>query len=280
MVTVNGPEQQGFPGRRPAGRGLTVRALTAAHRRRGQPVLRGVDLDLAAGEVVGILGPNGCGKSTLLKSLCGVLTPRSGTVLADGVDLLRARPRTRATMLGYVPQHDDGIGGALTVAESISLGLDRRALGEAAVADIVLGIVDRLGLAGMAAHRAAALSGGQRQRVLIGRALATRAPYLLLDEPVSSLDLRYQLEILELLTELAQVDGVGVLIVLHDLNLAAAYCDRLVVLDEGRVHSHGPARDLVTSELVAELYGPIAHVVDVDEARFVLPLKRNRDRRR
>lgn len=261
----------------PGGPGLAVRGLTTAHRRRGAPVLEQVDIDVGRGEIVGILGPNGCGKSTLLKSLCGVLTPRAGAVTADGVDLLRARPAARARTLGYVPQQDDGIGSALTVAESLSLGLDRRALGDVAVMDIVLATAERLGLAGLALRRTDALSGGQRQRVLIGRALAARTPYLLLDEPVSSLDLRYQLEILEILTELARADGAGVLIVLHDLNLAVAYCDRLIVLDQGRVHSHGSARDIVTSALVADLYGPVAHVVDVGEARFVLPAKRSVD---
>lgn len=256
------------------GRGLAVRALTVAHGRRGPAVLEGIDLDLARGEVVGILGPNGCGKSTLLKSLCGVLTPRAGAAVADGVDLLAARPSTRSRMVGYVPQQDDGQGGGLTVAESMSLALDRRALGEDAVTDIVLATAGRLGLAGLALRRTSALSGGQRQRVLIGRALAARTPYLLLDEPVSSLDLRYQLEILEILTELARVDNAGVLVVLHDLNLAVAYCDRLIVLDQGRVHSHGAARDIVTSELVADLYGPVARVLDHDDARFVLPARR------
>lgn len=254
--------------------GLTVRDLYAGHRRRDQPVVKGVDLDLARGEIVGVLGPNGCGKSSLLKSLCGVLAPRSGSVTAEGLNLLRIKPARRAKILGYIPQHEDMAVDGLTLAESMSLALDRRALGQRAVTDIVLDTAARLGLTGMALRRVAELSGGQRQRALIGRALAARTPYLLLDEPVSSLDLRYQLEILDILVDLARTGGVGVLIVLHDLNLAVAYCDRLVVLNQGRVHSKGAAPELVTTALVEDLYGPVAEVVDLGDARYVLPPQR------
>lgn len=259
------------------GGGLVVRGLVAAHRRRGKAILEGIDLEVRPGEVVGILGPNGCGKSTLLKTLCGIIKPRTGSMMADGIDLTAMRPSKRAKLIGYVPQQDEGVGGALTVGESLSLGLNRRALGDAAVRDIVLDITNRLGLDGMVMRRAVELSGGQRQRVLIGRALAMRTPYLLLDEPVSSLDLRYQLEILEILTELAGVDDAGVLVVLHDLNLAVAYCDRLIVLDGGAVVAAGEARSVVTTELVEQLYGPVATVVDIAESRFVLPERRRAD---
>ncbi|MCD2262252.1 ABC transporter ATP-binding protein [Dietzia aurantiaca] len=254
--------------------GLRVRGLAAAHRRRGDAVIAGIDLDLNPGEMVGVLGPNGCGKSTLLKTVCGVITPRSGTIVADGNDLVRVRPRHRAQILGYVPQHDDGVGRALTVAESMSLALDRRRLGEEAALDIVLGTAERLGLEGMTSRRAFELSGGQQQRVLIGRTLAARTPYLLLDEPVSALDLRYQLEIMQIVWDLVHTDRVGVLVVLHDLNLAAAFCDRLLVLDQGRVHSQGRPDDLITTEFVESLYGTVADVVDLDGARYVVPATR------
>lgn len=155
------------------------------------------------------------------------------------------------------------------------MALNRRALGERAVADIVLRVADRLGLTGLLLRRVIELSGGQRQRVLIGRSLAARTPYLLLDEPVSSLDLRYQLEIMNILGDLAG-DGVGVLVVIHDLNLAVSHCDRIVVIDEGQVRAEGPARGVVTKELVEELYGPVATVVDIDDGRFVLPTIRSR----
>ncbi|MFE0747524.1 ABC transporter ATP-binding protein [Gordonia sp. NPDC058843] len=252
------------------GRALEVRGLVAAYRRRGAPVLRGVDVDVRRGEVVGVLGPNGCGKSTLVKSVCGVLTPRAGTVVADGVDVMRLRPSRRAGMLGYVPQQEFSTG-ALTVADSLSLGLDRRTLGAAAVADVVLGVASRLDLSDLLLRRVVELSGGQRQRVLIGRSLAIGTPYLLLDEPVSSLDLRYQLEIMQTAGDLARAEGVGVLVVLHDLNLAAAFCDRVVVLDRGRVHAEGATREVVTEALVHELYGPVADVVELRGERFVLP---------
>lgn len=255
--------------------GLHVRGLAAAHRRRSRPVIEGVDVDVGRGEIVGVLGPNGCGKSTFLKSLCGVLRPTAGTITADGVDLRAVSPARRAEVVGYVPQHDDGVGRALTVADSMSLALDRRRLGPDEVLERVLSIADRLGLAGMTTRRAHQLSGGQQQRVLIGRTLAARTPYLLLDEPVSALDLRYQLETMELLAELVRERRVGALVVLHDLNLATAFCDRVVVMDGGRVIAEGRPDTVVDAAFVEELYGRVADVVDVDGARYVVPARRN-----
>lgn len=260
-----------------AASGLRVRGLTAAHRRRGVPALHDVDLDLGRGEMVAVLGPNGCGKSTMLKSLCGVIRPRSGSVVADGRDLSAVSPSTRAALIGYVPQHDDGVGRALTVAESMGLALDRRALGRDGTLDRIIAIAYRLGLAGMLGRRAHELSGGQQQRVLIGRTLAARTPYLLMDEPVSALDLRYQLEIMGLLHELVRSDGVAVLIVLHDLNLAAGFCDRVIVMDEGRIRRTGSPAEVITTDLVDTLYGPVAEVVRLHDAPYVVPARRDKD---
>ncbi len=254
------------------GAGIRIEGLVAAHRRRGAPVVDDIDLTVGRGEIVGVIGPNGCGKSTLIKAVVGVLTPRAGRVLVDGRDTTRTRPARRARLLGYVPQQDTVQAPALTVVESIGLGLHGRSRGTVQHARAAE-IADDLGLGGLALHRAAELSGGQRQRVLIGRALAGAAPYLLLDEPVSNLDLRYQVEIMDLLRGLAG-GGAGVLVVLHDLNLAAAHCDRLAVMSEGRIFTHGPAEQVVTEELVHGLYGPVATVTEVDGARYVLPRRR------
>ncbi len=258
--------------------GLSVCGLTAAHRRRGPAVIEGVDLEVGRGEMVAVLGPNGCGKSTMLTSLCGVLRPRSGTVVADGVDLRLVRPSVRASIVGYVPQRDDGVGRALTVAESMGLALDHRALGAAAALDRVLATAERLGLSGMVTRRASELSGGQQQRVLIGRTLAAQTPYLLLDEPVSALDLRYQLEIMELLRGLVDTDRVGALVVLHDLNLATAFCDRVIVMDDGRIRREGPPREVITTEFVEGLYGRVAEVVRLNGAPYVVPIRRGEER--
>ncbi len=249
---------------------LAVRGLVAAYRRRDAPVVRGIDVDICRGEVVGVLGPNGCGKSTFVKAVCGVVPARSGTIVADGTDMGRRKPARRAATIGYVPQQELSTG-ALTVADSLALGLNRRALGTAAVADIVSVVAARLGLSDLLLTRVVELSGGQRQRVLIGRSLAIATPYLLLDEPVSSLDLRYQLEIMHIVSDLARTEGVGVLVVLHDLNLAAAFCDRVVVMERGRVLAEGATHEVITDDLVHDLYGPVADVVDVAGDRFVLP---------
>ncbi|KXO91323.1 ABC transporter ATP-binding protein [Tsukamurella pseudospumae] len=251
---------------------IDVEDVDVAYRRRGAAAVSGASLTVRRGELVGVIGPNGSGKSTLLKALVGIASLRSGRIVVDGVDAATMRGVQRAALLGYVPQQDLVHGPALTVVESIALGVPA-GVGRADGQERAVGVAHRLGLGGRVLRRTDELSGGQRQRVTIGRALVRSAPYLLLDEPVSSLDLRYQGEIMGLLRELAD-DGTGVLVVLHDLNLAAAYCDRLVVVSDGRIGPSGPARDVVTEELVSGLYGDASVVREVDGVRYVLPSAR------
>lgn len=220
----------------------------------GSMVLDGVDLAAATGEVVGLIGPNGSGKSTLLRTLYGALQPRAGLVTIDDTALTGLGPRSIARQIAVVTQEAAG-DLPFTVADIVLLGRtphlssfqrhsahDRRLVAEA---------IERVGAEHLADRLFSGLSGGEKQRVLIARALAQEASHLLLDEPTNHLDVRYQHEILHLVGTL----GMTVVVVLHDLNLAARYCDRLVLLDHGHVVATGPPRAVLVPHVIEPVYG-------------------------
>jgi iron complex transport system ATP-binding protein len=224
----------------------------------GQPVLAGIDLRVFAGEMLAIIGPNGAGKSTLLRVAAGVLRPAAGRALLDGRDLSTLSTRERARHIAVVPQ-EGPIPGGLLVREMVSLGRtpysrlllgptgrDRQAvdwaLAAAGVEDLAERFVDEL-------------SGGERQRVILGRALAQQPRLLLLDEPTANLDLHHQVAMLELVRGLSRDHGLAVLAAVHDLQLAALYCDRVALLSVGQVVSQGPPESVLTAPLLLETFG-------------------------
>ncbi|MEV3859423.1 ABC transporter ATP-binding protein [Streptomyces sp. NPDC050095] len=225
----------------------------------GALVLDGVSLTPRPGTVTGLLGPNGSGKSTLLRLLAGVLAPASGVVTLDGDPLAGVPRRTAARRIALVQQQSD-TQVELTVADVVRLGRvpHRRAWAPASADDeaAVRAALARSGLADRAHRLWHTLSGGERQRVQIARALAQEPRELLLDEPTNHLDIQHQLELLDLIGGL-QITSV---VALHDLNLAAAYCDQVVVLREGRVVAAGEPGGVLTEDLVADVYGVRAHI--------------------
>ncbi|WP_406005996.1 ABC transporter ATP-binding protein [Streptomyces sp. NBC_00637] len=225
----------------------------------GTLILDGVSLTPRPGAVTGLLGPNGSGKSTLLRLLAGVLAPDSGVVTLDACPLPRMSRRALARRVAVVEQQSD-TQLALSVLDVVRLGRipHRRAWAPASAADeeAVRAALARTGLADKAHRPWHSLSGGERQRVQIARALAQEPRELLLDEPTNHLDVRHQLALLALITELRVTSVVA----LHDLNLAAMYCDRLVVLKEGRVVACGSPYEVLTEALVADVYGVRAAV--------------------
>ncbi|MDX3382417.1 ABC transporter ATP-binding protein [Streptomyces niveiscabiei] len=227
----------------------------------GTLILDGVTLAPRPGRVTGLLGPNGSGKSTLLRVLAGVLAPDSGTVTLDGRPLPEVGRRGIARRVAVVEQQAD-TQVALTVVDVVRLGRvpHRRAWTPAAPGDedAVRTALERTGLTDKADRPWHSLSGGERQRVHIARALAQDPSELLLDEPTNHLDIRHQLALLNLITELK----VTTVVALHDLNLAAMYCDRLAVLRQGRVIAAGTPREVLTESLVADVYGVRAAVTD------------------
>lgn len=217
-----------------------------------RPVLRRVSFEVAAGDFVGIVGPNGSGKSTLLDLIDGVLRPTSGRVLVRGKPTSAYRRRDMAREVALVPQHF-ALEFDLGVAEVVEMGAYSRA-SRAGDRPNAREILERLGAGGLVDRRFSELSGGEKQLVVLAQALMQGAPLLLLDEPASALDIAHQLRLFDLLTRL-NAEGLTVLCVLHDLNLALHYFDKLLVLSEGELAACGPPEAVLRPDVVEAVYG-------------------------
>lgn len=229
---------------------IRTSGLTLGHG--GEPVLRDIELTPAVGEVTVLVGPNGSGKSTLLRTLARLHRADAGQVVLDGRDLAAYRPRELARRLSFLTQHPL-VPAGVTVAELVAYGRHPHqgplARGNGTEdRDAVDWALTATGLTGFADRPLEQLSGGERQRAWIAMALAQRTGLLLLDEPTTYLDIRYQIEVLRLVRRLADEHGITVLVVLHDLNQAAAFADAMVVLAEGRIVACGPPREVMTEE--------------------------------
>jgi iron complex transport system ATP-binding protein len=238
-----------------------LRVHRASYRYVADTVLSDVSLQLPPACMLALAGPNGSGKTTLLKLMTGSQVPAEGEVRLDGRPLSRLSSRQRAQRIAVVPQHVNPLL-AFHVEALVGMGrtphsgffgtqtaADRRAVGEALLATDA---------AHLAARRFSDLSGGEQQRVVLAMALAQQTQYLLLDEPTVHLDLHHQHELLELLRRLHATRRLGILAVMHDLNLASLYFDRLAVLSEGRLIAHGPAADtLLRPEVISVFRAPL-----------------------
>lgn len=277
MKHAGGQDQVLLPGTAPGAtarlrpaHALRVRDLRVAYD--GTEVLCGTELDLRAGEWLGLIGPNGSGKSTLLRALVG-LVPSSGTIsLGDGT-------APGPTDLSLMPQSPE-LPAGMTVVEYVLLGRTAhvRWLRSESAADrgVATEVLRRLGLASFAGRSVRRLSGGEAQRVVIARALAQQAPLLLLDEPTSALDLGHQIEVLELVDELRREDGLTVVAAMHHLDSAARYSDRLALLDRGRLVALGPPEAVLERDLLSRVYGHPVRVHEVDGDLLVVPVPRTR----
>ena len=219
---------------------VRISALAAGYR--GRPVLAGVTLELPPGELVAVVGPNGAGKTTLLRAVSGALPPSTGAVYLDGKELGRLPPRVVARKLAMVEQRPQ-VGFDFTVRELVELGRlphlrfpERLTPRDQAAVERALAEV---GLSDLASRRFSTLSGGEKQRAFLAIALAQEPRVLLLDEPTAHLDVRHQLELMELVAQRARA-GLAVLVAMHDLNLAAAFADRMALLVGGKVVAQGP----------------------------------------
>ena len=231
------------------------------------PVLDGVSFEARGGEVIGIIGHNGCGKTTLLKCINLALHPGSGTVRIDGKDTLSMTRKDIAKEVGVVSQNTV-ITFPFTVLDMVLMGrfpsLERFANESKDDLKIAMEAMESTSVTYLAARPIDEISGGERQRVIIARALAQQPRALLLDEPTLHLDINHQFELMELIRSLAKDKGLLVIIVSHDLNLAARYCDKLIALDEGKIAAAGKVGDVLTTENLAKVFN-IQAVMEFDD---------------
>lgn len=219
-------------------------------------ILRDIRMELNKGEVVSIVGPNGAGKSTLLKSLAAIIPPPPRTIWIGGKDMRMLKPAALAKTQAYVPQQAS-FGFPLTVMDTVLLGRKPYIRWGIAPNDLqtVEALLTELHLEAFAGRYIDELSGGERQKVIIARALAQQPEVLLLDEPTSALDIRHQLEVLELVRVLAKRSQLLVVLVLHDLELAARYSDTVYLLQNGQIYDSGCPDDVFTQPNMEAVYG-------------------------
>ena len=219
----------------------------------GTEILHGIDFTAGDRSLVGVIGPNGSGKSTLLKCIYRVLQPSAGAVFVDGQPLSEYRVRDSAKKIAVLAQHNF-YNFEFTVQDVVLMGRapHKRALERDSAADfkIVHEAMERVGVAPLRDRLFSTLSGGEQQRVLLARALAQQTPCLILDEPTNHLDIKYQLELLDLVRSLDRT----VIAAIHDLNIAAMYCDTIFVMQSGHIVAAGAPRDVLTRSLIRSVY--------------------------
>ncbi len=239
-------------------------------------ILRDINMGLNPSEVLGIVGPNGTGKSTLLRCIDRILIPE-GEVLLDGQEISGMSRVEIAKRIGYVPQSMTGVFPA-TVFDMVLLGRRPHLSWRSSEEDIdkVLEMLDLMDIKDLAMRNFNETSGGQQQKVLIARALAQDVDILLLDEPTSNLDIKHQLEVMEILTELSKTKGISVMMAIHDLNLASRYSDRIIMLNGGGIRDEGDPASVLTAENIRSVYGVDVVVRNEDGKPYMIPMRSSR----
>ena len=233
----------------------------------GNHILKGIDLEIGDRELVGVIGPNGSGKSTLLKCIYRVLKPTKGAVYLDGKSLDSYSYRDSARRVAVVAQHNY-YNFDFSVKDVVLMGRSphKRALDRDTAEDwqIVAESLETVGMTAFADRSFSTLSGGEQQRVILARALAQRTPCLILDEPPNHLDIKYQLQLMDLVRSLDRT----VIAAVHDLNIAAMYCDRLYAVKDGRIIGQGAPKALLTPEFIREVYEVDAQIMTDGDGRL------------
>ena len=251
-----------------------VDSVSAGYRA-GESVIEEIDLRVNEGSFTGLIGPNGCGKTTLLRAMSGIIRPAAGTIYLRGEKLDRLSRREIACQCAVVPQ-ETPISFAFTVREVVTMGrhpyVGRFQLLSDDDQRIVNEVMERTATVHLADRNVLEVSGGERQRVIIARALCQRPQVLLLDEPTAHLDINHQIELLELLHELSEEQRMTIVCATHDLNHASAYCDRILLLQDGRVRAFGSPQEVISPDIIRDTYGVDVHIDYGSERPFVVPV--------
>ena len=222
------------------------------------PILKSVSLEVEHSEILGILGPNGSGKTTLIKCINRILTPSQGSIALDQNDVLTMKQKDVAKHFGYVPQNSVNDLSCPTVFEVVMMGRRPYSMGwqySKSDEEVVWNSLEELGVTDLAPRSVDRLSSGQTQRVLMARALCQGADVLLLDEPTSNLDIRYQIEVMSTVRRLVKERGVSSCAIIHDIDMAMRFCDKAVILSKGEIISAGSVEDVITPENIKNAYG-------------------------
>jgi iron complex transport system ATP-binding protein len=237
-------------------------------------VLTDVRIELNKGEVLSIVGPNGAGKTTLLKCIVRIFKPDAGRVLINGIETGNMRRIDLAKCVGYVPQSSPSKF-PIAVFDAVLMGRRPYVTWKPSKKDlqIVADLLKVMGLEEFALRDFDQLSGGQKQKVLLARAFAQDTHILLLDEPTSNLDLRHQLEVMEMISRMVKKKGAGAILAVHDLNLASRFSDTIVMLNAGKIFCKGRPRDVMTAENIRAVYGVEVTINQDNGAPYILPIR-------
>lgn len=235
------------------------------------PVLNDITLDLSGPKFVSIMGPNGVGKSTLIHCINKILTPTSGTVMLDGRDVKDIKIKDMAKQVGYVPYSANDTF-PLTVVDTVLMGRHPHSKWKSLDSDldIVYDTLKMLGISHLAMRNFNELSAGQHQKVMLARGLVQEPKVLLLDEPTSNLDVRHQLDVTKMLKRLSAEKGILIIMISHDINIAAKFSDEVIMMHQGRIYDVGTPEQVINEENLKAVYGVESRIVDDDGRPHVI----------
>lgn len=236
-------------------------------------ILKGINIEVESGQLCILLGANGAGKSTLIKCVNGILKPGKGEIYLDSTDLLRLSQKEKSRLIGYVPQSTQVDDSGLNVFEMVLSGRVPHMKGKMKDSDyeIVASVLEKMSLSEYSTKLLNQLSGGERQRVFIARALAQEPVVMLLDEPTSNLDLRYQLETMEIVKSLCQDKKMTIMAVIHDINTAVTFADQVVLMKDGVVHVTGHPDEILNTESLEHIFDVRVEFAAYRDKRYVIP---------
>lgn len=252
--------------------GIRIRDLIFSYDK--NRILNGISMDIERGEFVSIIGPNGTGKSTLVQCINGILKIQQGVLSIYGMNIRHMNYKDIASYVSYVPQVSTSLF-HMNVLDMVLLGRRPFMTWKHRKSDklIALKALEALNIAHLAMRRFDELSGGQKQKVIIARALAQQAEIIILDEPINHLDIRHQIEVMDILKRLVKEENVTVIGVIHDLNIATKYSDKVVILNRGEIVDIGKPNRVLTKENIAKVYGVEIKHVHFENEMLIVPYK-------